>query len=469
MTSTFGLLNTAYTALSAARAGTDVVGQNIANAATPGYVRQRVTLNSVGAVSGGFLDPGARPGGGVSFDGIARLADPLLDARVHTTSAVDGFWSVQAGALTTLETSLHEPGKNGVSAALQGFWASWQDMSAHPGEAPQAGVLIQTASQLASTIAAGYRDVASQWSQQRAQTASTVDSVNDLATRVATLNGQIRTTLAGGGNANELLDQRAQLTVQLASLAGVTLRDQGDGTVDVVLGGNALVSGTTARTLQLAGTTELGGAATDPVHVVWADRPAVAVELNGGRIAGGLAVLSGSGPLATAANAYDDLATTIATQVNAIHSTGATTGGATGLDFFSLAAGVPAALGLTVVPTDATGIATAAVGAGALDGSIADRIAGIGALTAGGPDALWQASVVAIGTASATATTQSGLATAAVTSATTAQTSQEGVDMDEETTQLLTWQHAYQGAARVMTTIDDMLDTLINKTGLVGR
>jgi flagellar hook-associated protein 1 len=468
MTSTFGLLSTASSALAAARAGTDVIGQNIANSATAGYVRQRVDVSSIGAVRNGLLSNGVHAGGGVQVNGVVRLADPLLDARVQTTSAVNGFWTVQSGAMSTLETSLHEPGSSGTSAALQKFWAAWQDMGAHPGAAPQAGVLLQTAGQLSATIAAGYRDVVGQWSAQRDQTASTVTNVNQLATQVAALNGQIRTTIAGGGNANELLDQRAKLTTQLADLSGATVRDLGNGTVDVVLGGNALVSGTTARPLALAGTTELAGAGTDAVHLEWADAPGTAVQLDGGRIAGGLAVLSSGGPLVAAADAYSDLATTIATQVNAVHSTGATTGGTTGLNFFSLTAGVPAAVGLTVVPTDASGVATGAVGSGALDGSIADTIAKLATGT-GSPDAQWSAFVVRTGTVAATATTQSGLATAAVTSATSMQASQENVDMDEETTNLLTWQHAYQGAARVLTTIDDMLDTLINKTGLVGR
>jgi len=468
MTSTFGLLNTASTALAAARAGTDVIGQNIANAATPGYVRQRVDVSSIGAVRAGLLSNGVHVGGGVQVNGVVRLADPLLDGRVQTTSSVNGFWTVQSGAMSTLETSLHEPGATGTSAALQRFWSAWQDMGSHPGSAPQAGVLLQTAGQLSATIAAGYRDVVGQWSAQRDQAASTVTSVNQLATRVAALNGQIRTTIAGGGNANELLDQRAQLTTQLADLSGATVRDLGNGTVDVVINGNSLVTGTTTRQLALAGTTELAGASTNPVHVEWADSPGVAVQLDGGRIAGGLAVLSDAGPLVATANAYSDLATTVATQVNAVHATGATTTGTTGLDFFALTAGVPAAVGLTVVPTDASGIAAGAVGSGALDGSVADRIANL-ASAANSPDKQWAAFVVQTGTLAATATTQSGLATAAVTSATSMQASQENVDMDEETTNLLTWQHAYQGAARVLTTIDDMLDTLINKTGLVGR
>ena len=155
MTSTFGLLSTAYSALTAARAGTDVVGQNIANAATDGYVRQRVDISSVGAVRSGMLDQAVRAGQGVVVNGVARLADPLLDARVQTTSSTNGYWTVQAGALSTLETSLHEPGSSGTSAALSSFWTAWQTMSSNPGSAPSAGVLLQAAGQVSATIASG--------------------------------------------------------------------------------------------------------------------------------------------------------------------------------------------------------------------------------------------------------------------------------------------------------------------------
>ena len=122
---------------------------------------------------------------------------------------------------------------------------------------------------------------------------------------------------------------------------------------------------------------------------------------------------------------------------------------------------------MTVVPTSVDGIATAASGAGTLDGSLADRISQIGS-SATAPDIAWANFVSQIGTQSKAATTQSSLAASAASAATTAQTSQSGVDLDEESTNLIVFQHAYQGAARVLTTIDQMLDTLINHTGVVG-
>ncbi|WP_223692974.1 flagellar basal body protein [Leifsonia poae] len=132
--STFSGLNTAYTGLVAAKTGLDVVGQNIANAGTAGYTRQRVTSSGVPALnSAGLFTGGVRPGQGVSIDGIQRLDDAALDARVRTTAALSGYSGIRAAALATLESSLNEPGTNGISAQLQKFWSAWHDVANQSG------------------------------------------------------------------------------------------------------------------------------------------------------------------------------------------------------------------------------------------------------------------------------------------------------------------------------------------------
>jgi flagellar hook-associated protein 1 FlgK len=123
---------------------------------------------------------------------------------------------------------------------------------------------------------------------------------------------------------------------------------------------------------------------------------------------------------------------------------------------------------LTVVPQDVTGIATGTPGSGNLDGSLADKMSQLGTAT-GSPDSVWATFVTKTGSASQAEQQHSKLADAAATSATSMQASGASVSLDEESMNLLTYQHAYQAAARVMTAVDDMLDTLINKTGLVGR
>ncbi len=197
-------------------------------------------------------------------------------------------------------------------------------------------------------------------------------------------------------------------------------------------------------------------------------------ELAGVALLGALSVrapadASGKGgAIAEAAAAYNKLATQLRSQVNSLHRTGLTPSGVAGGDFFGETLGVPAALSLTVLPTDASSVAAAGANAGDGKGTMADRISQLG-VADGGPDSIWGAYVVRAGVESRAIGQQMELADRATRAATSQQQSQASVDLDEETTLLLTYQHAYQGAARVMTAIDEMLDVLINRTGVVGR
>jgi flagellar hook-associated protein 1 FlgK len=472
--STFGGLSAAYTGLTAARAGIETVGQNIANVNTEGYTRQRVGQSANGSLAGiGPLDTLFRGGTGVSVDMIQRLGNALLESRVRSSSANSGYAEMTSTVMTSIETSLHEPGDTGLAATLHDFWASWQGVSNHAGESSASGVLLEAANKLSGAIAQGYSDAVDTFDTTRSQAEGMVTQVNALASQVATLNDQIRQATASGQSPNEMLDQRAKLTTSLANLTGATVVDKADGSADVLVGGNPLVTGSKTNTLVLAGATRLSDANTSTVQVEWAHRAGESAELSGGALAAAVAALApgtatSGGSIVSAAESYNALATLLASQVNAIHSTGATSAGTTGLNFFSFAAGTPAALGLTTIPTDASGIAAGTPGAGGLDGSIADKIAALGTSSTG-PDAAWSAFVVRVGIESGRAASQATTATRAAASASSKLMSETGVDMDEETTQLITYQHAYQGAARVMTAIDEMLDTLINRTGLVGR
>ncbi|WP_263091709.1 flagellar hook-associated protein FlgK [Curtobacterium sp. RIT-PI-V] len=472
MVSTFGSLATAYSGLAAARAGIDVTGQNIANAGTAGYTRQRVTQNSIPATQTGFMrGTAALAGQGVSVDGIARLASLTLDVGVRVAAGSSAYADARATALSALETGLHEPGKDGLSAKLDAFWSSWSELASHPDDPGAASAVLGAAGTVASALAAGSKAVDAQWSSVRGTAAGQVTQLNDAAKQVADLNGRIRTALASGGNANELLDQRDQLTEQIATLAGGTTRTNADGTVDVLLGGNPLVQGTDARTVALGGGERLADGAA--VTLTWTSGSAGAVSLSGGSIGGALAVLAPAngngtgGALAQAAASYDAVATQLAATVNAVHATGTTPSGTTGTAFFALAAGVPAAQGLSVVPTDGSGLATRNA-AGQLDDSFADALSRLGT-GPGAADTTWATFVAGVGTASRSAATESTLTGLALTNARTQQQSSAGVDLDEENVNLLSYQHAYQGAARVLTAVDEMLDTIINRTGLVGR
>ncbi len=483
--STFSGLSTALSSLIAQRQALDVSGQNIANANTVGYTRQRATLSALpAALVPSMFSTSDGTGEGTRVSSIDRLADVFLDTRLRTQTSGASYLQARAEAYTTLETSVGEPATTGLSAQLSTFWGAWHDVANTPDKGSAKAVLLEDARAVTDRIATLYSGARTQWTQARSTTVALVDQVNTTAASVADLNGRIRDITNSGGTAHELADQRDQLITSLSSLVGAAVSVRPDGQVDVLVGGNALVSGNRANALAVRGATSFEQAtgdatATPPVvgqavSVVWAAQPTRSAGLDGGRVAGLLSVLAptdgaGTGGILTEAAArYDTLATTIATQVNALHSPALTTGGTAGGDFFTFTAGRPPALGLTVAITDPAGVAVAAAGGGALDGSVGDTIAQL-ATRSDGPDATWSASVVELGVRTASAGSRAKVAESARATAAAQQLAQASVDTDEETVNMLASQRAYEGAARVLTAIDQMLDTLINRTGLVGR
>ncbi len=472
--STFGALNTAFTGLGAARQGMSTVGQNIANANTAGYTRQRVTTSALGApAQTGLFSGTVQPGQGASVDAIARMGDAFLDGNTRSTAAEAGYASTRAQTLTSIQDSMHEPGTDGISAQLNTFWSDWSNVANQPDNAAPAAVLLQDATVLAQKIATGYTDLSNQWSSTRNQADGMASDLNAAASQIAVLNGQIRSTVAAGGSANEMIDQRTALTTTIASLAGGTVRDSGNGTIDVVIGGNAIVSGTTSRSVRMTGPAHMDGVSTTPVQLEWSNQPGSAVGLDGGKIAGAISVLAAAnsggsgGAIAEAASSYNTFTVNLAASVNALHESGSTPTAITGTDFFSFAAGLPPAQGLAVLPTGVSGIASGKPGSGAYDGSNADAISQLGQAP-NGPSSAWTAFVTETGTTARTAIQHGQLAESASTAAVQAQTANASVNLDEESVSLLSYQQAYQAAARVMTAADQALDTLINHTGIVG-
>jgi flagellar hook-associated protein 1 FlgK len=360
------------------------------------------------------------------------------------------------------------------------MWSAWGDVSNTPDKGSARAVLLESSKTVVDRIQTLYTAAQTQWTQARSTTTSLVDEVNTTASGVADLNARILQITNAGGTAHELADQRDLLVTQLSSLVGATVSPRADGQLDVMVAGNMLVNGDRPHAIAVTGATTFQQATGDTstpgqaVTVVWADRPTQQVGLDSGRVAGLLSVLAppdsaGTGGILTEAAArYDDLATAIATQVNTLHTGAVTTAGTTGTDFFTFAPGQSPAMGLRVAITDPVDIAVAAPGAGALDGSVGDTLAGLGTSKTG-PDALWSSTVVELGVRTASAGTRATVAEAARATAQQQQLAITSVDTDEETVNMLAFQRAYEGAARVLTAVDSMLDTLINRTGLVGR
>ncbi len=455
--SDFVALYTAFSGLQAARRAIDTASHNIANAGTEGYTRQRVEL----ATRLPYEDMFGPIGTGVDVADITRARNAMLDDRVRASTALQGRLETLGDLLYPMETALNEP-HHGITAAVGSLWAAFEDLALDPPDTAGRLAVISGLEDVAATV----RGIAIAWDEigddAAVGLASRVDEVNRLLDEVARLNSAILQEKLQPGTPNDLMDERDLILDQLATIAGTRATVTDSGSVRVSLNGLGLVhDGDVSRLSFDPATntiTHASGATVDP----------------GGEMAGYESFLNSELPTHRAA--LDALATEIADALNAQHASGYTPGGAAGGQLFTYVAG-DAALTLRVAVSDPAEIAAAAGGGPPVPAFDGDNAAAMAALrtslsAAGGTATLEGAArslVSAIGesmaAARAGAISQAALSNAAQSSRDQA----HGVSIDEEMVNLVTFQRAYEAAARAMTAVDEALDTLINRTGLVGR
>jgi flagellar hook-associated protein 1 FlgK len=400
-------------------------------------------------------------GGGVTVTSIRRLADAFVDARQRDAYAQSAFADGRAQALTSAEQVLGEPSDTGLAKQLTEFWSSWQGVANSPDSIPARQGLLSKAATIVGTIQQGRLNVDSVYTDTRNQLNALVTQVNSTAAGIADLNDKIRAASAGGQVPNELVDQRDQLVLMLSRLTGATARNQDDGTVSVSVNGIGVVMGTRSTSLQVSGGDQIDTLTSNPLQLTWSS--GAGATFGSGQLGAVVDSLTSTYP--DLAASFDDVATTLATSVNTLHSTAQDLDGTATGDFFT---GTTAKT-LAVAVTNPRGVGAAAVsGSPSLDNSIADQIAQL-STSKSGPDIRWGAIVAAAGVSSAQAQTQMSVRTAIQNQADANRASASGVSIDEEMSNMLMYQRSYEGAGRVMTTIDEMLDTLINRTGQVGR
>ncbi|MFA7323869.1 MAG: flagellar hook-associated protein FlgK [Candidatus Nanopelagicales bacterium] len=455
----FDGLSVALSALYAQRRGLDVTGQNIANANTEGYSRQRVTLESVGAPNTpAIFAQSTVAGGGVQATGIERLRDAFLETRAQIGHAQLSELSAKTNVVTQIEQLFPEPSDRGLQAHLSDFWASLHDVANQPDSLSARAQLLQRATIVSDWLNQASASLSAQSSSATTDLSTLVLQANDAASRLAELNQGILQGSQAGLPINELQDQRDKLAMTLAeSVGGTTLTDP-DGTVGVYIGGSAVVRGNRAEALQLA--TSAG-----TVQLQWA-RDNSPVAVSGGKANALLDAVNTVIPSWSAQ--LDGVAAALASQVNAVHVNGYDLNGIQGVAFFSGAS----AASIKVVITDPKLIAASLIapsgGNISLDGGNADALAILGDASTS-PDAIYNQMIVSLGISSQSASGRLNTQNAIVSNIDGARASDSGVSLDEEMTQLLTYQRAYEAASRVLTAVDSALDTLVNRTGLVGR
>jgi flagellar hook-associated protein FlgK len=467
--STFGALNAATTALWAQRRALDVTGQNIANVNTEGYSRQRAELQALGGSAvPAFYMKTTGIGAGVSAEDVTRIRDAFLEGRGHIEHANSARLAVETDTYNMVQEAMREPGDTGIQSLLADMWNAWGDVENGPNELSTRQQVLESLNTLVEGLHFSQNALGAQWEQSRENLGVMVDDVNEAIDNVAELNKAIQRARQEGYPANELADQRDLLIMKLSENVGATVRPNKDGMLDVVVGGMTVVAGTTATKLAVAGTLDPDTAGVDPVRIVTA--------------AGGYTVRVGGtaqgqqNSLNTIIPGYraqlDTFAVDLATALNTQHGLGYDLDGNAGTDLLGSTSGPITAETITVLITNEREVAASAdppvAGVPSLDGSNADALGQL-RLTPTGPDASYREMIVALGVQAAVTDRNLGIQQVITTQVDAARESVAGVNLDEEMANMLSFQHAYSAAGRLVTAIDETLDVLINRTGLVGR
>jgi flagellar hook-associated protein 1 len=448
--STFFGLETTLRALLAQQAALDTTGHNISNANTEGYTRQQAVLGASDALQvtdGTRSQTIASIGTGVQIQAYQRIRDGFLDLQYRAQNMVLGQQSATANSLDEVETALAEPGPNGVSNLLTQFWKSWGDVANNPkpGSASRTALIEQTKT-LTTSIQGLYSRLTQASSDAQGEYNSLIASpggeVAQDAKELANLNGAIKRGVASGDTPNDLMDRRDLLLDKLSQLGQVSITDLGNGSLNVAFGDAAspLVADTTVNWPQ----TINNSGATPPTSA-------------GGKLGALYDLFKAGGTIESLQTDLNAVAKDLADKVNALHNPGGS-----GTDFFSYTSGAEAST--IAVNVNAAGVRTGTASS-AEENDIARAIAN---LAGGTSDDLYATFVTRVGSMVQDSQRQQASAQALVDSVDARRTSTSGVSMDEEMTNMIKFQRAYQAAARAMSTMDDMLDIVINRTGRVG-
>src|SRR5579884_552108 len=237
--------STGLSALTTAQLAMDIIGQNIANAGTPGYHRQVVDLTEAQPE----LLNGFAIGSGVQLQQIRQLRDALLENAITGNTSDTSGTSAQLNALQQIQT-LITPSDGSLDALLQNFFNQLTQLASQPDNLAQRQVALNDAVALTQ----GLNGLATNFDNLQqglsAQLQQTVGEINRLTPQIASLNGQIQRAQAVGTNANDLIDQRDQLINQVAQDINVQTVRGGDGQTSVFVAGVPVVLGSTSMALQ---------------------------------------------------------------------------------------------------------------------------------------------------------------------------------------------------------------------------
>jgi flagellar hook-associated protein 1 FlgK len=304
------VLNIGRSALGASQVGIQIAGNNMANAATPGYSRQVGTFSPM---RGDSSLQGISIGLGVQVRDVRRQVDNALTGRLWASAADQSAAQTQYGLMSQIESVLGELGDNDLSSEMSSFFRAWSETANGNGSS---AVVVNQGAKLASFVRSLRSDLTQQRTLLDQQLAEGVRSANELLTQVAELNRAIYDAEGTGATANTLRDQRDQALTDLSSLLEVSVVDRGQQGIDVLVGSTPVVMGSRSRGLEVRRESDNG----ETVTRVLVSESQTQLDITTGQIG---AVVSGrTGALDETVAALDEIAAQLIFQVNKLHSTG---------------------------------------------------------------------------------------------------------------------------------------------------
>ena len=458
-------LSIAASGLEADRSAMDAIANNLSNVNTPGYAAESANLTT----SASYDALGV--GSGVTVLNIGQASDAMLSADALSASASSAGSSALQQVLTTVQNVFPEPGSNGISAQLATFWSSWDAVASNPSETAPRTEVINQAQNIASALNQASAELTQTASTTTSQVSSNISEVNTLLTQVAALNQSIVTSQASGATPNALIDQQNSIIQQLGQDIGVTTRSQPNGSTNVYVGGVQLVQGDSADSLSVA------SSGTPATLSIVSNVSGATVPMSSGTVAGLMRAVNVDIPAYQ--QQLDSVATALATTVNtqlgkgydASGNTDVGAGSGVGPDnsapLFVIGSGPGAAATIGVnaalVANPQLLAAASASSNGANDGSNAQAMAELGT-SPGGPDQTYNTFITTLGSQVQTVTSQSQSQQALSQSLQSSLGSVIGVNTDQQTVDMLGYQQAYQASAKVISTIDTMVQSLLSAT-----
>jgi len=451
MSSLFGSLAIASGALGAEQGALNATTNNVANVNTPGYSRQEPVLVESDPVVVGSVTYGT----GVSLEKLQSLRDPILQMRIQEETQQVGQLNASVTAMQQAQVQF-TAGSGDIDTEISNFFSSLQQLSTDPTNLALRQGVLTAAGNMATAFNNTAKTLASQQSNLDLNVSQDVQQINVLTGQIASLNNQITQLQGVNQDASALVDQRDVLIGQLSHLVDVSTIQTDKGLTLTTSNGTALVVGNQSFAL----TTQTNASGLQDIYAQGTD---ITSHLASGDLAGVLQVRDQTVP--GLLSNLDTLAAGLANALNTANKQGFDLNGKAGGNLFVAppASGQGAAASMAVEITDPSLIAASSDGTPGSNGNLAVLSAVQNQPVAGGqtPTDYYSNIVFAVGNDVSNGSAELTSAQSILNQLQDQRGSISGVSLNEEASNMVQYQNAFDAAAQVVTTINDMSSTVL--------